>query len=1077
MECSACHSQNPDGAKFCAECGATLGRRCASCGLVASANAKFCTGCGAAIGAAAKPPEQAAATGERRHLTILFCDLVGSTEIAAGLDPEEWHAIAASYQRAAAEAVTRFGGHVLKFLGDGLVVCFGFPKAMEDAAERAVRAGLAIVEATAQVARPDGRPAGLHVRVGIHSGAVVVAQGGGSEADMFGDAPNVAARVQTAAPADSVVISQTTHNLVSGLFVVESLGAPQLKGVAQPLQLHRVLGAGLAHRRSFAARTLAPFVGRSDEMQTLARRWERVRDGEGQLALLSGEPGIGKSRLIEEFHAHIKSDTHLWVACACQELFSGTPLQPVTQMLDQGLGWHGDESQEERLAGLERALRASGVRLDDGLPLIAELLGLPVADSPVFHLSAELKRRRLFAALSGWVFGAAKLQNLVIVVEDLHWADPSTMEWLHILADQSAGSPVLVLCTARPEFRAPWPLRAHHTQLTLNRLNDRQTREMVSGLAAQSGLAGDVLENLVRRTDGVPLFAEELTRLMFDTAQRPDAREIPATLHDSLNARLDRLGGDARDVAQTGSAIGREFAYDLIAAVSTLDETRLQAALAELAGADLVLARGFPPDSTYQFKHALIQDAAYDTMLRSRRGALHGRIAESIEAAFPELAEAQPQLLARHLALAGRTDKAIEAWLKAARFSDTRGALREAETAYREALALATALPQSAERDAREVEILTPLIVIVASLRGWGTRDAQALSTRAAELTERAGNLMQLILQRFAALVTSASGGELARSRVQADQLFDLCRREGSDFSLRCGHEAQLIARYPTADFAGAEEHYESWRAVCDRAGYGPFPSETPTMFCTAAHNAWHRGFSDTAARRLEQAVAQARQAANPIDLATAFDQMALNYVIQRNPAQVHRAASEGLALAEKHGITKLVVALRARLAWANAFLEQRSDSAEIYRRSIADMVASEGERAANDAHLRFGQVLAVTGRNEEALVEIERYLEDTEAIVARPNALHLRGELQRRLGRTAEAEAGFREALALASRIGTKFVELRAATSLGRLLHARGDTAAARALVAPLYAAFTEGFDTADMTEAKAFLDEIGAR
>jgi class 3 adenylate cyclase len=699
------------------------------------------------IAEAAATEPRVAADGERRHLTVLFCDLVNSTEIAAHLDPEDWRDIAAEYQRTAAEAVTRLGGHVAKYLGDGLVVYFGWPEAHEDDAERAVRAGLAVVDAVVSLNKRLSvkHDVKLSVRVGIDTGSVVVGQGGGKEADVFGEAPNIAARVQAAAAPDSVFITAAVYQLVSGLFVVEDRDAQQLKGINHPVQLYRVIQPTPGRRRSRGTITAqAPFVGREDEIRLLLSRWERARQGEGQLALVVGESGIGKSRLVEEFRARIKDEPHLWIECAGEQLSTNTPFQAVIQILDQGLGWRGDESKEERVVQLERALELVGLKLGEAVPLIAEMLNLPIpAKYPPLMFAPDQKRRRLLANLAGWVLNAARLQPVVIVLEDLHWVDPSTLELMQTLVEQAATAPLLLLYTARPDFRAPWPMRAHHVQITLNRLSERQTREMIAGVAARTALAKDVIDAVVKRTDGVPLFAEELTRLMLEGDGRRLAREIPVTLQDSLMARLDRLG-PAKEVAQVGAVLGREFSYELLLAVSSIPEAELQAALARLTDAELIYARGIAPEAQYQFKHALIQDAAYEALLKTRRKELHRRAAETLTQRFGAVAESQPEVLARHFADAGDAEPAIAAWKKAGDAADARRAFKEAEEAYRQALALLTTLPDSAQRDARELALLDALARVLMLTKGYAAPQTLEAAARARSLAAKSGNLADL---------------------------------------------------------------------------------------------------------------------------------------------------------------------------------------------------------------------------------------------------------------------------------------------------------------------------------------------
>ncbi len=1091
MQCRQCNVDNAEGAKFCTECGAAFANRCTKCGKNNSIGAKFCGECGAALKVAtvaapieatkdARAPAPAGtariADGERRHLTVLFCDLVGSTEIAARLDPEDWHEIGAEYQRTAAEAVTRFGGHVAKYLGDGLVVYFGYPKAMEDAAERAVRAGLAMVEATTKLNERFARhTVKLQVRVGIHTGSVVVAQGGGKDADMFGDAPNIASRVQSAAAPDTVVMTAATHALVSGVFVVEDLGAHALKGIAEPMRLYRAAGAGVSRRRSFEGRAHTPFVGRDDDMQLLARRWQSVREAEGQLVIIMGEAGIGKSRLLDEFRARLKGDPHLWIACAGEELHGNTPFHAVTQMLDQGLGWRGDESKEERFAALERALQAAGLKLEEALPLIAELLDLPLSPSyAAVKFSPEQKRKRLFAALSGWVYWAATIQPLVIAIEDMHWVDPSTIELLQMLAEQGATMPLMLIVTARPEFRAPWPLRAHHAQITLNRLNDRQTREIVASVAARAGLLADVIEGVIKRTDGVPLFAEELTRLMLDNQRQSGAREIPATLQDSLTARLDRLGA-AKEVAQIGAVIGREFSYALLSALSSLPEMELQSSLAKLSDAELIYARGLPPEATYQFKHALIQDAAYGALLKTRRRELHAAVARAIEAKFPAIAEAQPQILARHWTDAGETKPAIAAWTKAAKAADARSAFKEAEDAYRQAYALLATLPETPERDSREIDLLVPLVVVASSNHGWTSKEVNALSGRSSALAEKSGNLSQLVLQRFAATAAAWQAGDQARAKALADQLLDLATREGSDFSLRCAHEAQVWTAQHAADFAGVGRHYDSWLRICERSGYGPFPGETPATAGTAAQAAWHLGCSLVSDERMARAVAFGRQSSNPIDLVIALSAKAQLLVMRRQPEATRETATEAVAIAAEHSLTGIADVPRFFLLWARAQLGGYRESVAFMRESIAAMLNNGARQAAADALLRLAHVHNIEGALADASIAVEQFLNDyPDYIILRPNALQLRGEVRLKLGQNDLAESDFRDSIELARKIGTKPPELRAAASLALLWQAQGKRDEAREFLAPIYAGFTDGFDTRDLIEAKAVLDGL---
>src|SRR6266849_6137609 len=648
MHCPKCDTDNPTGNNFCGRCGSAVVGLCTKCGAENPPTSNFCGKCGASLSvpvspsvAETPPVPVREPPGERRHLTILFCDLVGSTTLSAQLDPEEWRSMVAGYQRAAAEAITRFGGEVMRYVGDGIMAFFGYPVAHDNDAERAARAGLAILDAIAQLNQQPAH-AQLAVRIGIDSGRVVVGRGEGQVVDAFGDTANIAARVQAAAEPDTVVVTGDTHRLISGLFIVEELGAQTLKGIERPIQLYRIVRpSGMRGRLAAAAatRALTHFVGREDELRLLQSRWERVVEGEGQVITIVGEAGIGKSRLVQEFRARIVAERHTWLECATAAFFQNTPFYAVADMLQQPFHWHSNQNNERRPA-LEASLAATGIEIDEGVPLIAALLGLPLGDKyPPLRMPPDLQRKRLLATLVAWTFGSAKAQPLVIATEDLHWADPSTLELIELLVEQGAPARLLLLYTARPEFHAPWPMRAHHTQINLNRLTTRNVRTMVAQVAAKIALSDETVATVVERTGGVPLFVEELTRAVLESGDaKLTGREIPATLHDSLMARLDRLG-PAKEVIRAGAVIGSEFSYELLRAVHPIGEAALQAALRKLADAELLYVRGIAPDATYQFKHALIRDAAYEALLKSRRKALHLLGARTIEEKFPAVKE------------------------------------------------------------------------------------------------------------------------------------------------------------------------------------------------------------------------------------------------------------------------------------------------------------------------------------------------------------------------------------------------------------------------------------------------------
>ena len=627
------------------------------------------------------PKRDSELSAERRHLTVIFCDLVGSTTISAALDAEDWRNLVSAYLDAASEAVTQMGGHVAKKLGDGLMALFGYPRAQENDAERAVRAALAIQRALAELNRKNagsGRPE-LVARIGVESGAVVVDAAG----EIFGDAPNIAARVQALAEPGAVIVTARVQRQTAGLFVAEDRGAHALKGAPEPTALFRIVRASGARR--FSVRALTALVGREEELDLLRRRWERAARGEGQFVQIVGEPGIGKSRLVEEFRLKLGETPHTWAEFTSSQLLQNTPLHPVAEWGRQRFS--ADEPAARRLADLENTLRLIGLDASENAPLLAPLVEIPLPDERAAKLAPEELRRRQLAALIAWFLAGARSQPSALAFEDLHWADPTSLDLMQALAERGRTAPLFIIATARPEFRPSWSLRSHHSVISLRPLERADVAQMVGELAARHALSQEVVEAVSERTGGVPLFVEEVTRLLLERGEAGGLQAIPPTLQQSLAARLDRLG-EAREVAQIGAVLGRDFTYALLRAVGGLDEPALQSALDRLAGADLLLAEGAGQKANYRFKHALIQDAAYDSLLKSRRQALHRRAAEVLRDSA-ERAAAEPEVVAHHFTEAGLDDQAIEWWGKAGEQALRRSAFQEAIAHLGKAIAMA----------------------------------------------------------------------------------------------------------------------------------------------------------------------------------------------------------------------------------------------------------------------------------------------------------------------------------------------------------------------------------------------------
>ncbi len=767
MSCPACGYGNPARNRFCGSCGAALAARCTGCGAELPPAAKFCAECGTPTarreGALPTPTPPAdadvARAGERRQLTVLFCDLVGSTPLAQQLDAEDWRDVVTRYQKACAEQVARFGGHVAQYLGDGLLVYFGWPTAHEDDPERAVRSGLAILDAMARldVSLGAGDATHLAVRIGLHTGPVVIGEMGGaarSEVLALGDTTNVAARVQGAAEPDTVVITAATQRLVAGIFVVEDRGPQALKGVREPVTLYRVVQpSGVRSRLDVAAGRLTRFVGRDVELATLVDRWERAADGEGQNVVVLGEAGVGKSRLVYQLHEHLAAVPHTWLECGATSYTEGTPFHPIIALVSQGLAFAPEDTAGEKLRKLEAELRT--LASAENVSLLADFLGLL---SPTrLHFSPELQRRKTIDLLVQWNLVMSAAQPLVVFVEDLHWCDVSTLELLGHLIAQSPTARVLLLATARPEFTPPWPARSNLTTVQLARLTRRQAREMVMALCAGAGDPGlgagptrdsrtlnpEVLDALVARADGVPLYVEELTKSVVEPGTARDVEAIPATLADSLMARLDRLSA-AKEVAQRAAVLGRDFGYPLLAAMVGMDEVALRQGLGRLVDAEILFARGEPPAATYSFKHALIQETAYQSLLKRTRQQLHARVAEVLEERFPERVAAEPEVIGRHCEQAGLVAQAITHYQLAGERATRRSANEEAIGHLRRALDLVAPLPETRARHQMELRLQMALAAPLAAIKGWSHPETEQAYTRARQLVSEIGESPEL---------------------------------------------------------------------------------------------------------------------------------------------------------------------------------------------------------------------------------------------------------------------------------------------------------------------------------------------
>ena len=1048
----------------------------------------------APVSAAAAPPPTAAATAapdaaERRHLTVMFCDLVGSTAISAQLDAEEWRELVGAYLDAASAAVTEMGGQVAKKLGDGLMSLFGYPVAQENDSERAVRAALSIQRSLAELNRNNagsGKPS-LTARIGLETGPVVVDAAG----EIYGDAPNVAARVQALAEPGEVVVTARVQRQVAGLFVAEERGTHTLKGVPEPVALFRMVRASGGGRRS-GPRNLTPLVGRDEETAMLMRRWDRARQGDGQLVLIVGEPGLGKSRLIEEFHARLSEVPHTWVEWSCSQLLQNTPLHPIAEWGRQRFGG-ADVPAAQRLAELESSL--AQVKLDpaESIRLLAPLLDIPLPPERAPSLAPEELWRRQLAALTNWVIAGAKTQPLVLAFEDLHWADPTTLDVLRGIAERGALAPLLVVATSRPEFRPPWGMRSHHGTISLAPLDRGQVQQMVADLSARHALPRDVVEDVASRTGGVPLFVEEVTRLLLERGEGGGGIEaIPATLQQSLMARLDRLG-PAREVAQVGSVIGRGFSYGLLRDVTGMEDTPLQAALERLAEADIVLVQGLPPESDYRFKHALIQDAAYENLLKSRRQVLHRRVAEVLLNSDVSAAAPEPELLAYHFTQAGLNDAAIEWWGKAGQRSLERSALVEAVGQFTRALDQIAALPDTPALRREQIKLQVALITPLIHIKGYAAPETKAAAEQAHLLIERAEAvgeppedplLLFSVLYGFWVLNYIAFNGGAARKL--AAQFLTLAEKQGASGPLMIGDRVMGISLLSAGEMTQARAHLDRAMAIYDPAKHRQLATRfgqdnRVSVLSYRSWALWFLGHPQAAVADSDRALKDAREIGQAATLMYALTHASLTHTFCGNYAIAKAITDELVALASEKGTVfwkaqgmLLQGQLSALTGKPSSAIETGSAGMAAYRSTGSTVWVSLHLASLARAYADLGKFDDARRSIREATSAIETTMERWwEAEVHRTA-----GEIALRAPEpdTPRAQAYFERSLAVARAQHAKSWELRAAMSMARLWRDQGKPQQARKLLAPVYGRFTEGFDTLDLKEAKALLGELHA-
>jgi class 3 adenylate cyclase/predicted ATPase len=1045
-------------------------------------------------------PETAATipSAERRQLTVMFCDLVGSTALSSQLDPEDLREVIAAYHGAVADVVRSFDGFVAKYMGDGVLVYFGYPRAHEDDAERAVRAGLGVIGA---VGRLDVKSVELQARVGIATGLVVVGdligEGSAQEQSVVGETPNLAARLQAVAEPDAVVIAAGTRRLVGDLFEVRDLGAAEVKGIAGPVPAWQVLSPSSVASRFEALRgpTLSPLVGRDEEIGLLSRRWARAKAGDGQVVLISGEPGIGKSRIAAALAERLHAEPHIRLRYFCSPYHQDSPLYPFVDQLGRAAEFERDDPPASKLEKLE-ALLAFAAPPDEDVAFLSDLMSLPASERhPLPSLSPQRKKEQILRALIRQLVGLASRQPVVMVFEDAHWIDPTSRELLDLAVERVRTLPVLLIVTFRPEFKPPWTGLPQVTMLALNRLDRRDRTALVAQIAGDKALPNEVVAQIADRADGVPLFVEELTksvlesgllreeedRYVLDRALPPFA--IPTTLRDSLMARLDRLAS-VRQVAQTGAAIGREFSYALLGAVSRLAEAELQASLARLVASELVFQRGRPPDAVYSFKHALVQDAAHSSLLRGVRQRLHAQIAEALETHTPEIMENQPELLAQHYAEAGLIEKSVVFWGQAGRRSTARSAMTEAAAQFQKGLDQLALLPVDLERQRRELEFCSALGAVLLAVKGQGASETGNAYARARELWEQQGSPSEFVQIPYGQSRYHLYRGEIGLAQRLDEDLLRLSRQRDDPAGLVLGHLSSGRTLMFAGKFAASRSHLEEVLALYDPISHSSLVNQAGTHPPVAAQALlgivlFCLGYSDQALAQSNAAIAEARSLAHPPSFAGILPLGTMLLSLVGDHAALDERAGQLVGFTTEQGFPYWRALGMIYRGWVKVKHGDVEEGMSLLR-SGSDAHRASGAEAAMPYFIALlARACEIAGQIEEGLSLLDNALRIIEGTGERWFAAELnryKGQLLLQQGHSDAAEELYRKALSIAVEQEAKLWELRAAASLARLRRDQGRRAEARALLAPVYNWFTEGFDTQDLKEAKALLDELAS-